>query len=175
MATKPAKPAAAEAEAPPAKPKGKRMVLAAIGLVVLAAAGGGGWYFFRGSHPAEEPKTVVAEPTFMVLEPFTVNLQREDSEQFLQIGITFKVASPDMADKARQRLPEIRSRLLFLLSSKRPSELMPIEGKQKLAQEILAETNAILGQHGAAAASGAEPSSGGSGITEVLFTSFIIQ
>jgi flagellar FliL protein len=175
MATKPAKPAAADAEASPAKPKGKRMVLAAVGLVVLAAAGGGGWYFFKGSHPAEEPKAVVAEPTFMVLEPFTVNLQHEEGEQFLQIGITFKVARPDMADKARQHLPEIRSRLLFLLSAKRASDLMPIEGKQKLAQEILTATNAIIDQRGAGAASGAEPSSGGAGITDVLFTSFIIQ
>ena len=96
----------------------------------------------------DEPKAAVVEtPTFMVLDPFTVNLQHEESDQFLQIGITLKVSSMELADKIRQRLPEVRSRLLFLLSSKRASELMPIEGKKKLAQEIIVETNTILGLH----------------------------
>ena len=143
---KSAKEAPAEAEAP-AKPKSKKLLLAIVGVLILGAVGGAGWWFFmRDSKHVDEPKAaVVAEPTFMVLEPFTVNLQHEESDQFLQIGITLKIASMDMADKLRQRLPEVRSRLLFLLSSKRPSELMPIEGKKKLARDIVMEANAILG------------------------------
>ena len=143
---KPAKSAPAEAEAP-AKPKSKKLLLAIVGVVILGAVGGAGWWFFmRDSKHVDEPKAaVVAEPTFMVLEPFTVNLQHEESDQFLQIGITLKVASIGMADKLRQSLPEVRSRLLFLLSSKRPSELMPMEGKKKLAREIVMEANSILG------------------------------
>ena len=146
---KPAKPAPAEAEAP-AKPKSKKMVLAIIGVLILGAAGGGGWYFMKGGKH-DEPKAVVAEqPTFLVLDPFTVNLQHEESDQFLQIGITLKISSAELADKLRQRLPEVRSNLLFLLSSKRGSELMPVEGKKKLAQEIVVATNTILGLHTAA-------------------------
>ncbi len=144
---KPAKSAPAETEAP-AKPKSKKVVLAIIGVLILGAVGGAGWYFMKGSQHTDEPKAAVVEmPTFLVLEPFTVNLQHEESDQFLQIGITLKVANEGLADKLRQRLPEVRSRLLFLLSSKRASELMPIEGKKKLAQEIIVETNTILGLH----------------------------
>jgi flagellar FliL protein len=175
---------AAETEAPAPNSKKKLVIFGLAGVLILAIAGGAVWYFFlrdTGKH-AEEAKAVAAEPTFMVLDPFTVNLQREDGDQFLQIGITLKVASPELADKARQRLPEIRSRLVFLLSSKRASELLPIEGKRKLAQEIMSETNAILGgQHNAAApetesAPAAErPAAAGGGIQDVLFTSFIIQ
>jgi flagellar FliL protein len=144
---KPAKSAPAETEAP-AKPKSKKVVLAIIAVLILGAVGGAGWYFMKGSQHTDEPKVAVVEmPTFMVLEPFTVNLQHEESDQFLQIGITLKVANEGLADKLRQRLPEVRSRLLFLLSSKRASELMPIEGKKKLAQEIIVETNTILGLH----------------------------
>jgi flagellar FliL protein len=155
---KPAKAAPAEAEAP-AKPKSKRLLLAAVGVLILGAIGGAGWYFMKGSSHTDEPKAaVVAEPTFMVLEPFTVNLQHEESDQFLQIGITLKVANMEQADKLRQRLPEVRSRLLFLLSSKRASELMPIEGKKKLAREIIVEANTILGLHTAPPKNGAHES-----------------
>ncbi len=201
---KPPKSAPAEAEAP-AKPKSKRLLLAAAGVLVLGLVGGAGWYFMKGSQHAEEPKAAVEElPTFVVLEPFTVNLQREESEQFLQIGITLKVSGMEMADKLHQRLPEIRSRLLFLLSSKRATELMPIEGKRKLAQDIIVECNTILGLRAAApqnvahesnampnaeATSGVEAAAaapveaapaahGGEakkGVVDVLFTAFIIQ
>jgi flagellar FliL protein len=144
---KPAQSAPAETEAP-AKPKSKRVALVIIGVLILVSVGGAGWYFMKGGQHTDEPKAAVVElPTFMVLEPFTVNLQHEEGDQFLQIGITLKVANMEFADKLRQRLPEVRSHLLFLLSSKRASELMLIEGKKKLAQEIIVETNAILGLH----------------------------
>ena len=146
---KPAKAAPAEVEAP-AKPKSKKMVLAIIGVLILGAAGGGGWYFMKGGKHDEPKAVVVEQPTFLVLDPFTVNLQHEENDQFLQIGITLKISSAELADKLRQRLPEARSSLLFLLSSKRGSELMPIEGKKKLAQEIVVATNTILGLHTAA-------------------------
>jgi len=198
---KPGKSAPVEIEAA-AKPKSKRLLLAAAGVLILGLVGGAGWYFMKGSQHADEPKASTEElPTFVVMEPFTVNLQHEENDQFLQIGITLKVANMGQADKIRQRLPEVRSRLLFLLSSKRASELMPIEGKKKLAREIVVETNAILGLHapknvahegnadassveavsqeGAAPAPVEAPAAQGSdankGVLDVLFTSFIIQ
>ena len=141
---KPAKPAPAEAEAP-AKPKNKKLVLIIVAVLVLAAAGGGAWFFLKGSKP-EVPKAVVAEPpTFFSLEPFTVNLQHDESDQYLNIGITLKISSAELADKVRLNLPDVRSRLLFLLSSKHASELVPLEGKQKLAREISAEIKSIIG------------------------------
>ena len=141
---KSAKPAPAEAEAP-AKPKNKKLILIIVAVLVLAAAGGGAWFFLKGSKP-EAPKAAVVEPpTFFSLEPFTVNLQHDESDQYLNIGITLKISSAELADKVRLNLPDVRSRLLFLLSSKHASELVPLEGKQKLAREISAEINNIIG------------------------------
>jgi flagellar FliL protein len=202
---KPAKAAPAPAEAP-AKPKSKKLLLIIIGVLILGIAGGAGWYFTMGNKHADEPKkAIVEEPTFLIIDPFTVNLQREESDQFLQIGITLKVASMEFADKIRQAMPEVRSRLLFLLSSKRASELTPLEGKKKLSQEIISEINSTLGLKAAppksnvheSAAPGGETASGveaasavaapveaaheahgvesSGGIQDVLFTSFIIQ
>jgi len=187
---KSAKPAPAAAGTT-AKPKSKKLVLIIIGVLILAAGGGGAWYFLKGSKH-EEAKVAAPElPTFMTLDPFTVNLQHEEGDQFLQIGITFKVAGMEQADKIRQNLPEIRSRLIFLLSSKHASDLIPLEGKNKLSREIILETNTILGirppkaEATSTAASGTDAASAtpaeatgsasSKGVQEVLFTSFVIQ
>lgn len=129
------------------KPKNKKkLLLIAIGVLLLGVAGGAGWYFTKGSGHAEVAKAPPpAPPKFMALEPFTVNLQSDNSDQFLQLGITLKFVEPELEEKIKLHMPEIRSRLLFLLSSKRASELTLVEGKKKLVQEIIAETSAVLG------------------------------
>ena len=132
------------------KSKSKKMVLIIIGSVlVLGIAGGAGWYFTKADKHAEKTvkKTVKSSEhiIFIALEPFTVNLQRETADQFLQIGITLKIVQPELEAKIKQNLPEIRSRLLVLLSGKYPSELTASKGKKKLVNEIIAETEIVLG------------------------------
>ncbi|MBI3903672.1 MAG: flagellar basal body-associated protein FliL [Nitrosomonadales bacterium] len=179
---KPAKPVPAATEGA-AKPKNNKMLIIILA-VVLVIAGGAGWYFFKGNQPHNEAKapTPLAEPKFIALDPFTVNLQKEETDQFLQIGITLKVTEQEMEEKVKAHLPEIRSHLLLLLSGKRASELIPADGKVKLAQEVIAETEAALGLHAAPAqttAASAPPATHAdeksSGKIDVLFTSFIIQ
>jgi len=187
---KPAKPEPAETDEPQ-KPKSKKLLLILIALVLVGAIGGGAWFFLKsGDHKEEHKEAVVPPPTFMELEPFTLNLQREENDQFLQIGLTLQVSNMALADKLRQRLPEVRSRLLFLLSSKRASELLTTKGKKKLAKEIRAKTNSVIGlgkpsTHDSGATPGEEAvahedtpeygSAKGDGVQDVLFTSFIIQ
>jgi flagellar FliL protein len=208
MATKPTKPAAAPAakeEAPAAAPPKSKKMLIIIIVLLLAIAGGAGWFFTKGSAPegehAEAAKEEThAEPKFVPLgENFTVNLQREEGDQYLQAGITLKIMQPELEEKIKATMPEIRSKLLFLLSSKYPSELQTAEGKKKLIAEIIAETDAVLGlapapaaapahETGHAAASGAASAAASApaqaapaaepktkGVVDVLFTSFIIQ
>lgn len=151
--SKPAKPAAAPAApaegAPP--PKSKKMLFIIIGVVVLLIAGGAGWYFTKGHAPegehAEEVKAEpVHEPKYIALgENFTVNLLHEDGDQYLQAGITLKILDPAMEGLIKARMPEIKSKLLFLLANKLPSELQTAAGKQKLVSDIIAETDAVLG------------------------------
>lgn len=133
-----------------AKPKSKKLLLIAVGVLALAVAGGAGWYFTKGSGGhADAPKKAVApkleQPKFIPLEAFTVNLQREEGDQFLQVGITLKIDDPALEEKIKLAMPEIRSRLLLLLSGKRASELAPISGKKMLAQEVIQEVNGALG------------------------------
>jgi flagellar FliL protein len=168
MAT--AKAAAAPASAPAKdgkKSKSKMFIL--IGVIVLAAAGGGGWYFM--GHKAESPEKTAhakpnpaAPPVFSQMEPFTVNLQADGGEQFLQTAFTLKVGSQADVDAIKLYLPQVRSRVLLLLSSKRGAEIATVEGKKKLADEIIEQLTQPLGK-------GAQPLV----VTDVFFTAFVIQ
>lgn len=133
-----------------AKPKGKKKLLVIIiGVLVLVSAAGAGWYFTKGGTPADEAKAISAPPSeppkFVTLEPFTVNLQREAADQFLQIGITLKIADASLEERIALAMPEIRSHLLVLLSGKYPSELSSTGGKKKLVHEIITEIDTVLG------------------------------
>ncbi|MBA3023904.1 MAG: flagellar basal body-associated FliL family protein [Gammaproteobacteria bacterium] len=209
MASKPAKPAApaAPAEGAPAPAKSNKLLIIVIGLLVLVMAGGAGWYFTQSKAPAEEhaaeahkPEPVL-EPKFIPLgEKFTVNLQREEGDQYLQAGITLKILDPELELKIKNAMPEIRSKLLFLLSSKKPSELVSSEGKTILVEQVIAEVDGILGfkseaqaapaeahapaahgemAHGESAPAPAAPAAPKepktTGVVDVLFSDFIIQ
>jgi len=120
-----------------------------VSLVVIIAAGAG-WYFTRpkdGAAHVEEVKVVPAKPPiFVVFEPpFVVNLQRESSDQYLQLGLTFKLFEVDIEKKIKDNQPEIRSKILQLLTTKTASELLSAEGKTKLVKEILTLGNAVIG------------------------------
>ncbi len=165
MASKPAKPAPAAApeESASAPAKSNKLLIISIGLLVLIGAGGAGWYFTKGNAPAEEhaadthKAAPVLEPKFIPLgEKFTVNLQREEGDQYLQAGITLKILDPELELKIKAMMPEIRSKLLFLLSSKKPSELVSSEGKAVLVEQVIAEVDGILGFETKAPAAHAE-------------------
>jgi flagellar FliL protein len=141
MATKAKAKAEAPAEAPAAgNPKKKMMViiLAAV-LASSAAAGGAVWYMSRSAkNNAPEKVEVKAGPAiFIPLEPFTVNLQTENSDQFLQVTIHLQVNDLPTVEAFKANVAIVRNRILILLSSKKASEISSVEGKQKLADEVV--------------------------------------
>lgn len=140
----------------------------AVGLVAVSAAA----YVFvprfmnaSASASAEPAKPPAPEkPIFLALEPLTVNLQSEGRPRFLQIGMALRV--PDEHTKAQivEYMPELRSRLLMLLSNRTPDTLVTPEGKAKLAEEIRTALNTPL-------AAGQPPL----GISNVSFNTFVVQ
>jgi flagellar FliL protein len=147
-------PAAPEAvEAPP---KSKKKLFLILGLLlVLAAGAGAAWYFLvhakAPSGKDAQASKVEAPPVFLVLEAFTVNLQTEGADQFLQTSLTLQVADQAQVDVLKMYMPEVRNRLLLLLSG-------------KLAEEIAAALKKPF-------TPGGKPQQ----ISNVLFTSFVIQ
>ncbi len=135
-------------EAPAAKPKKRLLLIIIAAVIALAAAGGAAWYFLKGKSSGDEQKlqsVASLTPIFIPLDPFTVNLQREDGDRVLQVGLSFKLYNAELPEKIKAAMPEIRSNLLLLLSSKHASELVSVEGKKKLANEIIVAVDNILG------------------------------
>jgi flagellar protein FliL len=155
---------AAGESAPPKKSKKKLILM--LGAVLLIAAGGGGAWFFMGGKPegAVAKQEPLKPPVFIAMDPFTVNLQPEAGEQYLQVQFTLQVADEKQVELIKLYMPLVRSRLLLLLSSKKPSELSTPEGKKHLQDEIVATIKQPF-----------TPQSPPQGVTGVFFTSFVIQ
>lgn len=151
----------------PNRPWKKWLLILLLALALLGAAGAAGWYFLLRPHgdsqqAGHKPEAPAAPPVFMVLEPFTVNLQGEG--QFLQAGFTLQLASQEETDKLKMYLPQARSRLLMLMSAKTASELISVEGKNRLLQEV-------MGAVAQPFAAGVPPVK----VSNVFITSFVIQ
>jgi flagellar FliL protein len=157
-------PAAASAETAAPRRKSRRILVVAA-LAVIALAGGATWHLLSDPTLSDEAQTRDERPgVFVALEPLTVNLQPERSREFLQIGLSVKLAREDAAEALKARMPEVRNAMLLLLASKTSADLLSTSGKQKLAAEVLAELKKPFGASRTAEA-----------IESVLFTSFIIQ
>jgi flagellar FliL protein len=156
--------AAAVEGAGPAK-AGKKKLLVVIGLVlVLLAAAGGGLVFWlkaraqaalqaEQDEPAAEtagakaaarrdPKVV---PVFASLDPFTVNLADREADRYAQVGISLELADHKAAERIKVFMPAIRNNILMVLAHKRSADLLERSGKEKLADEVLRETERAIG------------------------------
>jgi len=109
----------------------------------------------------EEPAKA---PVFLTLDTFTVNLQPDPDEKFLQVDISLQVASAEAAEAIKLHMPAVKNRLLLLLTSKSAAEISTVEGKQDLSNEIIAEVKKPF-------APNAKPQE----VLDVFFTSFVVQ
>ncbi len=153
--------------APPSSSKKKLLLIIIMAVLVLGGGGGAAWFFTHGKSegkPAEHKVEHAEKPVFVPVEPFTVNLQPEQGEQYLQIQFTLQVPNEAQMELIKSNMPKVRSRLLLLLSGKKASENNSVEGKNALSKEIIAQVNAPFAEKG-------EPQL----VSEVLFTAFIIQ
>lgn len=185
---KDAKPAEESAEAAPKKSKKMLIIILAAVLVIVLAGGGAAFFLLKKSdHPEDEEaveetakpkekkkkKDPKAVPAFIALEPFTVNLIPETGDQYLQVILSVEIEDAHEEGAIKQVMPKIRNNITLLLSGKKPSELLPKSGKEKLAEELKDEINSAI----------EPPTKTKKGelimpdgpVKTVLFTSFIIQ
>lgn len=141
------------------------MLVIILGAVLVLGLGGGtAWFLMRGSGETKEEVKAPVKPEFVALEPFTVNLQPENGDQYLQVAFTLQTTSLEQVELIKLNMARVRSRVLLLLSAKKASELITAEGKAQLSKEIIAEVKRPF-------ADKAPPQE----VSDVLFTSFIIQ
>jgi len=156
-------------ESQEAAPASKKKLIIIIAAVVLALGGGGGAWFFMQQKSHDKKEEVKKEepakaPVFLTLDTFTVNLQPDPDEKFLQVDISLQVASPEEAEKIKLHMPSVKNRLLLLLTSKSAAEISTVEGKQDLSNQIIEEVKKPC-----------PPDTKPQEILDVFFTSFVVQ
>jgi flagellar protein FliL len=193
---------AAEAGAAPAKGlgKGKKklILIAALGVLVLAVAGVGALLLlkhkaadddeFADDGPVaalpSQPRDAKEAPTYVPLEPFTVNLADREADRYAQIAVTLELADPSVAPSVKAFMPAIRNHILMTLAHKTARELMERDGKERLAQDIRRDAARGMGMtlpddapagEGAAARARRAASAPELPVSAVYFSTFIVQ
>ncbi len=171
MSAAPAPAPAAEGDAAKGGGKKKLIIIGAVVGVLLLGGGGGAFYMMK-KKAAEEAAAAEAEgdggeehapakaakkappkkeeekhgpPAFVPLDPFTVNLADRDTDRYAQIGINLQVDDPKVAEEMKGYMPAIRNSILMILSHKSSEQLLSLEGKEKLADEIKRDAARAMG------------------------------
>lgn len=185
-----------EATDAPKKMGKKKLIIIIIAVAVLVIGGGvAAFLLMKPSHESESATGKAAaekaedealsknKPIYVDLGTFTANLVRENGDQYLQVAISLKLIKPDLEERVKTSSPEIMHRVNMLLQSKRASELVTYEDKIKLSKQIKEQVEYVLRLRKIAPvissnqdeAASAETGTSRTGVSEVLFTSFIIQ
>jgi flagellar protein FliL len=179
--------------------KKKLIIIAAAALAVLLAGGAGAAFYLMkkraaaaaaveageeaGADTKEDAKAAEEQvkadlkhaPTFVPLEPFTVNLADREAERYAQVGMTLELADPKAADLLKAYMPAIRNNILLVLASKTAAQMMDHDGKLQLAGEIRAAALKPLGYDSKATAKQGAADEEVPPVKAVHFSNFIIQ
>lgn len=150
----------------------QRWLIILLLLLTSALAGTNVYLLLPGkesAQPGEEtetPEVVEPEtPLYVEIAPFTVNLQSDGyGNRLLYTGVSLQVGNEDTRDLLLQHMPQLRSRLLTLISGQEAEVLISPQGKSQLVAMVLEmiQTDLIAGQPELA-------------VRDVLFTEFIVQ
>ncbi|CAB3744009.1 hypothetical protein LMG3458_06210 [Achromobacter deleyi] len=113
--------------------------------------------------PPATPAAVPA-PIFVPIEAFTVTLQNADTERIMHVGLTLRVSDEQTRVRLEKYMPEVRSRILMVLSSQSPTGVQTQQGKTDMANAIKQAVNRPF-----------SPMPDGQYVTDVLFTAFVVQ
>ena len=167
------------------KKRGKLLIIIVL-LVVLLSGGGGGAYFWIRSARAQAvaaAKTVAetkdenasakkeAGDKFSLpeddevkkvveLQPFIVNLADAETARYLRMSVSVGIGEDGDEKPDPLFLTRVKNAMLSVLTTKRSSDVLSIEGKQKLREELLQ----------AAQAASTKPK-----VQAVYITDFIVQ
>lgn len=185
---------AAEGAEAPKKGKGKLFLFIGIGVLLVVLLGGAAAYFLlakKAPNPDEEEEVATKSekakkgkkkenagpPAFYKFDkPFTVKLQAEAQEAYLQVDVQLRLLDPHLSEEIKAYDPELKHRITLLLLGKKSTDLNNPQGVQKLSNEIRQTINRIL-EPSREAPQGepkddAEPDAP---VQAVLFTTFIVQ
>ncbi|WP_456267382.1 flagellar basal body-associated protein FliL [Kushneria sp. AK178] len=157
---------------PPAKAGNKKLLWVIVALLVILvgmACAAGAWFFLKDDTAAagtaqesvqSEPAPV---PVFVELKPFTVNLN-DGTGRILYVGITLKAEGEEAASTLKAQMPEVRNRILMVLTGQQGDQLTTSAGKQALARSLIGAFEQPFNGDTSSVA-----------VSDALFTDFIVQ
>ncbi len=164
-------PEGGEEQQAPKKSKSKLVIVIVIAVLLVALIGVGGYVavsMLGGKKPAAEGGPEAAAPAeggaehggqaggaeeggsegkmglFISLDPFIVNLSSDMGKRYLKVTMQLELARPEMTNEVNNRMPQIKDAVITVLSSKSADELLTIEGKFRLKEQILTRVNNLL-------------------------------
>jgi flagellar FliL protein len=143
----------------------KWLIIGVLVIFIIAGALAGGFYYFSSvSEGKEQQKSEKTAGILWPMEPFIVNLADNTGDRYLKAVIQLEVSGQGEGKENTKVLeelkPKFRDCVLDILSAKSYSELMDVNGKQRLRQDIANKLNSILSK---------------GKIIHVYFTEFVIQ
>jgi flagellar FliL protein len=185
--------ATATEAAAPAKPKSRKLLYILLGVIVVGLLAAGGALYLLKKNTADDeyyddeevvesvPTRPETPPVFLPLENMVVNLADAGGNRFVQIGISLQIEDAKTGEEMKAYMPSIRSSVLLLISQRTSEELLQLPGKEKLANDIVADISRIMGYRlpEPAPANGEKPKRKSNlppnPVQAVLFSSFIVQ
>ncbi|MOA19637.1 flagellar basal body-associated protein FliL [compost metagenome] len=82
----------------------------------------------------------------------------------MHVGLTLRVSDEQTRTRLEKYMPEVRSRILMVLSSQSPTGVQTQQGKTEMANAIKTVVNQPF-----------SPLPDGQYVTDVLFTAFVVQ
>ena len=79
------------------------------------------------------------------LDGFTANLAQGDGpKRYVRLNAVLKFSDDSKPEEIKARVPQIRDTIISILNTKRPNDLLKVEGKNYLKEEIKAAINTFL-------------------------------
>ncbi|MBX2839888.1 MAG: flagellar basal body-associated FliL family protein [Gammaproteobacteria bacterium] len=148
----------------------KKWIFIGVGALLVIGASIGGSVVIVGavSQPAATVVEVVEAPTevfyYNIQPEFVVNFNSKERPRVLMVEISIATHDEETIVVLDDHTPELRNNLLLLLSAQTGPEMITVEGKNALREQVITVLNEIVSKH-----SKAKP------VEDAYFIRFVLQ
>lgn len=145
-----------EEKSPPKKAKSKLLLILVIGVLLVALLGVGGFIVYKqvmggGDDADKKTETEAAAKkeaskigVVTGVDPFIVNLKGESGKRYIKVTMQLELSNKEGIEEVKQRMPQIKDAVITVLSDKTTEDLLTVEGKFQLKEQILTRVNILL-------------------------------